>query len=325
MLKKNIAMVLAVSSLTVAASLPAAGQLGPSSKPITIIVPYPPGASTDTLMRTIAQKVTERTGQRFVIDNRGGGSGTPAAMAVKHAEPDGFTLFQANLSHVITHAMTADLPYDLSKDFTAITTMWRMPYLLVVARQGPVKTVDDLVKVAKSKSGGVSYASPGVATGPQLLPELIRIKGGGNWVHVPYRGAAPALVDLIAQRVDMMYVTYASIGPFVQEGKLRVIASATPTRVSIPANVPTMAESGYPEAELDAWFGLVGPKNMPAAVVQQIRNEFVAAINDPAFLKQMDEIGVEITTNTPAEFSKLIAADTERLRKLAAAANLAAK
>jgi tripartite-type tricarboxylate transporter receptor subunit TctC len=284
-----------------------------SSRAITIVIPFTPGAGSDTLQRIVARKVTENTGQTIVVESRPGGGGAVGASAVKVAPPDGHMLFQATAgSHAANVALYSTLPYDPIKDFRPITLMWSFPQLLSVPVDSPAKSVADLVEFARTKPGGLSFASQGTGSGGHLLGEMLKTRTGTNMVHVPYRGAGPAALDLAAGRVDFFFISYSSVLPFLQAGKVRALAVTSPRRLPVTPDVPTMAEAGFGGIELDAWFGLVAP----AATA------FVQAVHDPGVTKQIADQGAEPVTNTPAEFSAFIASEIERIGKVVRSAGI---
>jgi tripartite-type tricarboxylate transporter receptor subunit TctC len=216
-----------------------------SSRPITVVIPFTPGASSDTLQRIVGKKVTENTGQTLVVESRPGGGGAIGAAVVKQAPPDEHTLFQANAAtHAANASLYATLPYDPIKDFRPITLMWSFPQLLAVPLDSPAKSVSDLFALAKSKPGGLSFASQGAGTSGHLLGEMLKTRTAANMVHVPYRGAAPAGVDLAAGRVDFFFVSYSSLLPFLQAGKVRVIAVTSPQRLPALPDAPHDVGSG---------------------------------------------------------------------------------
>ena len=195
--------------------------------------------------------------------------------------------------------------------------MWGFPQLLAVPADSPAKSVADLVALAKSKPGGLSFASQGTGAGGHLLGEMLKQRTGTPMVHVPYRGAGPAAVDLAAGRVDFFFVAYASVVSFLQAGKVRVLAVTSPKRLPAQPNVPTMAEAGFPGIQLDAWFGLVAPAGTPDAVIGKLHGAFSQAVRDPDIVKTMIDQGAEATpSNTPAEFAAFIASETERFGKI---------
>ncbi|MGZ5811384.1 MAG: Bug family tripartite tricarboxylate transporter substrate binding protein [Xanthobacteraceae bacterium] len=287
------------------------------SRPITVVVPFPPGGSADPLMRVIGQKLSESLKQSIVIDNKGGGGGNIAAKVVKQSAPDGYTLFMANMStHAVNVALYSDLGFDPIKDFAPITLLMSFPSILVVPADSPAKTVADLAALAKTKPGGLSYASQGVGSGGHLLGEMFRAKLGVPMVHVPYRGAAPAVQDLIGGRVDLLFASYISAGPSVEAGKLRILGLTSTKRAAALPNVPTMAEAGYPGVELDLWYGIMAPAGTPAPVVKLLHDEFVKAANSPEVQKLVVPQAAEVVTSMPEEFAALVAADITRLGKV---------
>jgi tripartite-type tricarboxylate transporter receptor subunit TctC len=287
------------------------------SRPITVIVPFPPGGSADPVMRLIGQKMTESIKQSIVIDNKGGGGGNTAAKTAKQAAPDGYTLFMANMStHAINSSLYDNLGFDPVKDFEPITLLLSFPSILVVPADSPAKTVADLAALAKSKPGGISYASQGVGSGGHPLGEMFRAKVGVPMVHVPYRGAGPAVQDLIGGRVDLLFASYISAGPGVEAGKLRILGLTSPKRSPVLPNVPTMAETGFPGVELDLWYGMMAPAGTPAPIIKFLHDELVKAAQSPEVLKMVQPQAADVITSTPQEFAALIAADTARLGKV---------
>jgi tripartite-type tricarboxylate transporter receptor subunit TctC len=310
-----LAAILAMNSI---AANDASAELLPS-RPITIIIPFTPGASADTLQRIVGKKVTENTGQILVMESRAGGGGAIGAAVVKQALPDGHTLFQANAgTHAANQALYATLPYDPIKDFRPITLMWSFPQLLAVPLDSPAKSVSELVALAKSKPGGLSFASQGTGSGGHLLGEMLKARTGANMVHIPYRGAGPAALDLAAGRVDFFFVSYSSALSFLQAGKVRVLAVTSPKRLPALPDAPTMREVGFAGIELDAWFGLVAPAGTPDPVIGKLNAAFVQAVRDPEVIKQMIDQGAEPAANatTPDEFATFIASETERFGQI---------
>lgn len=312
------AMVLGIAAAAaISAGSPIAQAQGFPSKAITINIPYTPGATADTTMRLITQKVSESLGQAIRIDNRPGGGGVIGAMAAKQAAPDGYTLLQANISsHAANRSLMATLPYDPIKDFKPITLLWTFPSFLVVSGSTPARSVAELVALARSRAGGLSYVSTGIGTGGHLLGEMFRTGAGISMVHIPYKGAAPAMVDLVAGRADFFFVSYASVSGYVAEGKLRAIAVATPSRLPRFPDVPTLAESGYPNVEYLTWFGLVAPAGTPDPIIMKLNEEFARAARSPELVKRLADEGLDVAPNSPAEFAEIIARDIERLRKI---------
>ena len=286
------------------------------SRPITILVPFPPGGSSDVMTRAVAQRVADNLKASIVIDNRGGGGGVVAAIATKQAAPDGYTLFLANNGLFgITPALLADLRFDPIKDFEPITPIVQFPSVLIVSSTSPAKTAKELVELAKSKPGGLSFASQGVGSGGHILGEMFKLKTGAPLVHVPYRGAGPAVTDLAGGNVDLLFGSYVSASGLVETGKLRLLGFTAAKRSPAIPDVPTMAEAGYPGTELEIWHGIVAPAGTPAAIVRKLNEEFVKAAQSPDILRMVQTQAAEISTSSPEEFAKLIASDYDRLGK----------
>ncbi len=314
---RTICFAVVAASFALLGSITAPAQDAFPSRPITVVVPFPPGGSADPLMRLIGQKMSASIKQSIVIDNKGGGGGNIAAKAVKQAAPDGYTLFMANMStHAVNPSLYADLGFDPIKDFQPITLLLSFPSILVVPAASPATTMAELATLAKTKPGGLSYASQGVGSGGHLLGEMLRTKVGVPMVHVPYRGAAPAVQDLIGGRVDFLFASYLSAGPSVEAGSLRILALTSQKRSATLPNVPTMAEAGFPGIELDVWYGIMAPAGTPAPIVKFLHDEFVKAARSAEVQKMVQPQAAEIVTSTPDEFSALISADIVRLGKV---------
>ena len=287
------------------------------SRPITIVVPFPPGGSSDVVTRLVAQKFADNLKANVVIQNSGGGGGVPAALAFKQATPDGYTLFLANNGlFAIMPAMTADIRFDPVKDFQPVTPLFAFPSVLVVPAGSPARNARDLVALAKSKPTGLNYASQGVGSGGHILGEMLRLNSGAPLVHVPYRGAGPAVVDLAAGNVDLLFSSYVSAIGQVQAGKLRVLCWTSTKRSPALPDVPTMAEAGYPGTELEVWQGIVAPLGTPPAIVRKLNEEFIKAAHAPDVVRKVAEQAVEMYTTTPEAMTKLIASDVDRLGKV---------
>ncbi len=304
-------------SLVVAPAMAVAQTDSFPSRPITIVVPFPPGGSSDVVTRLVAQKFADNLKANVVIQNSGGGGGVPAALAFKQATPDGYTLFLANNGlFAIMPAMTADIRFDPVKDFQPVTPLFAFPSVLVVPAGSPARNAKDLVALAKSKPTGLNYASQGVGSGGHILGEMLRLNSGAPLVHVPYRGAGPAVVDLAAGNVDLLFSSYVSAIGQVQAGKLRVLGWTSTKRSPALPDVPTMAEAGYPGTELEVWQGIVAPLGTPPAIVRKLNEEFIKAAHAPDVVRKVAEQAVEMYTTTPEAMTKLIASDVDRLGKV---------
>jgi tripartite-type tricarboxylate transporter receptor subunit TctC len=287
------------------------------ARPITLLVPFPPGGSADVVIRPVAAKVADALKQPIVIDNRSGGGGNIAAQATKQAAPDGYTLFLTNMGVMsINPILSPELNLDPVKDFQPITPIISFPHILVVPADSPAKTVADLAALAKSKAGGLSFGSQGVGSGGQILGEMFKARMSVPMVHVPYRGAAPAATDIMAGRLDFLFTSYISIGEQAKAGKLRIIAIGGPKRIDAVPDVPTMAEAGFPGLDLEMWHGMVAPAGTPAPIVTRLNAEFIKATRDPEILRIVVPQATDVFVGSPDEFGKRIASDTQRLGQI---------
>jgi tripartite-type tricarboxylate transporter receptor subunit TctC len=287
------------------------------SRPITLIVPFPPGGSADVVIRPVAQKVADALKQTIVIDNRSGGGGNIAAQVTKAAAPDGYTLFLTNMGVMsVNPILSPELKIDPVKDFQPITPIISFPHILVVPPDSPVKTAADLAVLARTKPGGLSFGSQGVGSGGQILGEMFRARLGTPMTHVPYRGAAPAATDIMAGRLDFLFTSYISIGEAAKAGKLHIVAIGGPRRIDAAPNIPTMAEAGFPGLDLEMWHGMVAPAGTSAAIVTRLHDEFIRATKAPEIVRIIEPQATDVFVATPEDFGKRIASDTERLGKV---------
>lgn len=299
--------------------LPSAAQ--PSrpfpGKAITIVVPFPPGGSSDKAVRMIGQKLSSNIGQPVVIDNKPGGGGFIGAMAVKQAAPDGYTLFMGHAAtHAINVALYDSLPYDPVKDFAPITTFMTFPSILVVPSALPAKSVPELIALARSKPGGLSYSSQGMGTPGHLLGAMMQTKTNAPLVHIPMKGAAAAVTEVVAGRVDFLFSSYITAGAFVRDGRLRMLAIASARRAPALPDLPTMAESGLPGVDDDYWFGFFAPAHTPEDVIRRLHLELTKAARTPEMKEFLESQAAGVITNTPEEFRTLIRNDIVRWRKI---------
>jgi tripartite-type tricarboxylate transporter receptor subunit TctC len=313
------------ASIAVCWALMAVLQAGPAaaqgdgypSRPITLLVPFPPGGSADVVIRPVAAKVADSLKGTIVIDNRSGGGGNIAAQATKSAAPDGYTLFLTNMGVMsVNPVLSPELNLDPVRDFQPITPVIIFPHILVVPADSPVKTAADLAAHAKSKPGGLSFGSQGVGSGGQILGEMFKARVGMPMVHVPYRGAAPAATDIVAGRLDFLFTSYISIGEMAKAGKLRIVAIGGKKRIGAEPNVPTMAEAGFPGLDLDMWHGLVAPAGTPAPIVKRLHDGFAKAARDPDITRIVAPQATDVLITSPEDFSMMIASDTARLSKV---------
>jgi tripartite-type tricarboxylate transporter receptor subunit TctC len=283
------------------------------NRPIKVIIPFPPGGPTDVLGRIVAQKLSERLGQSFVIDNKPGASGMIGAEMVAKAPPDGYTLLVNASLHVINPSLYEKTRYDAIADFTPLSNLADVPLVLVVNPKTPVQTVKELIAWVKSSNTPVNFASSGNATAPHLAGEAFKVATGiENMQHVPYKGSAPALTDLLSGQVQMMFDSLPSSQPFIKSGALKVIAVTTQKRSSALPNVPTVGESGIPSFNFSTWYGIWAPKSMPHAIVQKLSNEIAQITRIPEVRERFLALGAEPVGNTSDEFAVFTKAELNK-------------
>ncbi len=294
-------------------------------KPLRLIVPYPPGGTTDFVAREVANKMGEGLGSQILVDNRpGAGTFIGLTLGAK-SPPDGHTItFGTSAGLAVNPALGVKMPFDPLRDFVPIGLMVYVPFLLVVHPALPVRSVKDLIALAKANPGKLNFASPGVGTPNHLGIELLNILGGVKFVHVPYKGGAPAVTDLVAGQVQVLISGTPQVSSFVKAGRLRVIAVATPKRTRVAPEFPPIAET-FPGFDCNTWYGLLVPAGTPAAIVAKLNTELNRALTDPGMIQRLLDQGVEATPGTPAAFHKLIVAETERWTKVIKSAGITAE
>jgi tripartite-type tricarboxylate transporter receptor subunit TctC len=280
-------------------------------RPVKIVVPYPAGGSNDIIARIVAQKLSERFGQNFLVENRGGAGGNVGAEAVAAGEPDGYTLLlTAPPPLTINAALYKSLPFDPSAAFAPVALIASVPIVLAVHPSLGVRDVKDLIALAKAKPGMINFGSSGIGTTNHLAGELLKSKAGIDIVHVPYKGAAPAMNDLIAGHIPMMFDNIPAVLPQVQAKAINAIAVAGAARTSALPDVPTVAEQGVDGFEASAWFGLVAPAKTPAPVLAKLQTEVTAILQMPDVQKRFVELGAEPGTVSGEAFGKFLAEET---------------
>lgn len=304
--------------LALAAAAALSVHAGPwPEKAVTVIVPFPPGGATDTVARTLAQKMAEKLGQPFVVENRPGATGTIGATAVKRAPADGYTLMVASLAtYVITPHLLKSTPYDAEKDFDYISVPVQAPNVLVASPRQTARTVAEVVAALKAQPDRVSFASSGNGASDHLSAELFWQQTGTSGAHIPYKGGAPAINDLLGGQVDFSFQNVNAVLPHIRAGKLRAIAVTGDKRSPVLPDVPTLAEAGVKGAELYSWQGLAAPKGLPADVKSRLGQAATDAIRDPAVAKRLTDQGLEIVGSTPAEFTAFQAHENARWKAL---------
>ena len=293
----------------------AQGQDYPS-KPVRIVVPFPPGGSTDILSRAVGQKLAEEWKQQVLVDNRPGAGANIGAEHVVKSPPDGYTLFMASTIHSINPSLYPKLAYHPVKDFTPITLVAETPQVLVVHPSVPVSDLKDLIALLKSRPGQLNYASAGNGSLPHLAAELFKSMTGTELVHVPYKGAPPAMTDLLAGHVAVSFATAPSAVPHVRTGKLKALGVSTPRRIPALPDVPTISEAGVSGFEASSFFGLVGPAGLPPEIVTKLNASVVRIVKEPAMSKYLSDQGAEPVTSTPADYAELIRNEVAKWAKV---------
>ena len=302
-----------IAGLAVAAGRAAFSQDSYPHKPIRLVVPYPPGGFTDILGRLIAEKLQTGLGQSVIVDNKGGGGSSIGSAYVARAPADGYTLLLVAPDLAINESlMPARLSYDARKDFDPIMQAAWSPMVLVSRPSLPVKNMGDLIALAKAEPGGINVASGGNGTGAHLALELLKSRANIDLVHVPYKGNGPATADLLGGQVDAMFLQYAVAKPYIDSGKLRVLATPSGKRIAAMPNVPTVAESGLTGFDVQPWFGIVAPANAPPAIVERLNTELVKVMQSPEVEDKLAGLGAIPTVSTPQAFGQFIASEVTR-------------
>jgi tripartite-type tricarboxylate transporter receptor subunit TctC len=293
------------------------------NKPIKLIVPFPPGGPNDIIARVVGQRMSELIKQPVVIENRGGQGGVLGTDAVAKAAPDGYTIGIVSASSLVINPTMEKVPYDVARDFAPVTLVTTVPEMLVVASNVAAKDMGDLVALAKGQPGKLNFASAGVGGLPHLAGELFKLTAGIDIVHVPYRGAAPAINDLLGQQVQMAFLDLPVILPHIKAGTLRPIALGAPKRAPTSPEVPTTAEVGMPDLLIENWYGMIAPGGTPANIVNLINRAANEAMSDPQVAQKLADQGLTVAGNTPEQFHDYIGAESQKWAKVIKAAGLA--
>jgi len=311
--RRRALLLLASFCLAVAGSLHAAEW---PDRPVRILVGYPAGGANDQVARVVAARLTDSLKQNFIVENRTGAAGTIAAEAAARAAPDGYTLYMISSAQLIAPAVRKSVPYDPVKDFRAIALCAIGPYFLVVHKDVPAKNLAEFVALAKSRPKALNYASSGVGAGPHLTSSLFWTQAGIELNHVPYRGDADAIVDLIAGRVQAGFISTNATNPHIVAGALRALAVSGTERSALQPNVPTVAESGYPGFDMGAWWGLVGQAKVPDDVVRKAAAAVMTILDSPEFAAAVAPQGVTPGKLGPEAFARRIVEDTSKFAEV---------
>ena len=293
-----------------------AGAQSYPSKPVRYLVPMSPGSGADTIGRIVAAGMAQAWGQQVILDNRTGAAGNLGAEVAARSPADGYTIFQASSTHAANATLYRKLPYDLTRDFVAVTQLASSPSLLVVHPSLPVKSVTEFVKLTRARTGELNYASTGAGSATFLAAELFKNMAGVNIVHVPYRGGGEAVTAIIAGEVSVYFAPMAAILPYVRQGRVRMLAATTLKRLDAFAQLPTLSESGYAGYQAGNWYGLLAPAKTGLEIVTAIRNAAVSAMNEPATRRRLVDLGYIIAGDQPEEFAAFIKSEIATLGKI---------
>ncbi|WPB58360.1 tripartite tricarboxylate transporter substrate binding protein [Xylophilus sp. GOD-11R] len=324
-------------ALALAAGVALAGLLAPMAalaqpgaaayptKPVRLVVGYAAGGATDVIARLIAIKLSEQMGQQFVVDNRAGANSNVGADIVAHSPPDGATLYLFTIANTINATLYDKLNFDAQKDFEPVGLIARVPNILVVNPKLPIKSVAEYLKFAADSPNGITFASSGSGSSIHLSGEMFKMVSKANMLHVPYKGSAPAVTDLLGGQVQSMFDNTPSSMPHVQAGRLRAIAITSAKRSPLLPDVPTIAESGYPGFDVQSWFAIAAPTGTPRAIVERLNTELNKALALPDVKKRLDELAATPDPGTPEQLRTFIAAETRRWNEVVKASGAKAE
>ncbi|MGJ5095801.1 Bug family tripartite tricarboxylate transporter substrate binding protein [Bradyrhizobium oligotrophicum] len=308
-------LMLASLGLAIVGAIPGTARAEYPDRPIKVVVPFSPGGGTDLIARTLAKPMAEKLGQSIVVENRAGAGTIIGSDVVARSQPDGYTLLIATLAHSVNPSLHAKLPYDTDKAFAPVTLIGTYQNILVVKPDSPLKTVEDVIKAAKANPGKYTYASQGIGTSAHLAGELLNNLAHIELTHIPYKGAGPALTDVLGGQVDMMFASSAAVSGFIASKSLRPIAvTGAKGQTQVPG-VPSVEET-VPGYVFDSWYGLYVPAKTPKPVIDKLLEAVKFAAQDPDFLKRAQDEGLLLRVGTPDELDAYVQADTERWRKV---------
>jgi len=305
-----------LAAILLAFSLPMSAQIVRAddypSRPVTLIVPYPAGGGADAIARLVSGRLSETWGQQVVIENRGGAGGNIASDAVARSAPDGYTLYLAGEFQATNLYAYPKLSYDPVADFLPVSLVVQYPVAFVVPNSSPARTIGEFVAHANANKGKITFASPGYGTGPHLAGEMFKRAAGIELTHVPYRGVAPALQDLVPGRVDSLVNNIAGIMPLMQQGQLRALAVTTAKRAPAAPDVPTLAESGLPGFDVSGWYAFFVPAKTPADIIAKMHADTAAALADPAVKGRLEQLGLFVVGSTPDQLGRFLKTEMDK-------------
>ncbi len=317
---RQAGMGLVLAALALAPSL-APAQAYPQ-RAVKMVVPFPPGGLNDVVARALAQKLQDAWGQGVVVENRAGGSTVIGSELVARAAPDGYTLLVTSAAHAINKGFFRKLPYDTVTSFTPVMLIATSPFILVVKNELPARTVAEFIALAKARPGALTYSSTGTGGSSHLMGEMLAHQAGINILHVPYKGMAPALTDLISGQVDFTFGSYSSVGPYLKGGRMRAVAVSSAKRIGVMPALPAIAEAGFPDYDANPWWGLVGPAGMPPAIVNRIHTDAVRSLRAQDVAERFRDAGVEVVASTPAEYAAHLDRDVARWEQVMRSAGM---
>jgi len=302
-------------------AIPCAAQTYPSG-PLRIVSPYPPGGGTDILSRTIGQKLNERLGQPVVVDNRAGANGTLGAALVAKAPPDGQTMLIVPAGYAANPALYKSLPYDQARDLAPVSHLASGPLVLVVHPALPVRSVKDLIALAKSRPGEINVGSAGNGSLPHLCAELFNAEGKVKLTHIPYKGSGTAIVDVMSGRVPVYFMNVLQSLPLIKSGKLRALGVTSPQRTAIAPQLPAIAEAGLPGFDMTNWYGMLVPAATPRDVIDKLQQETARVLNLPELKERLAGEGMTVVASTPEQFAAFLARETAKYNRIIQAAGI---
>ena len=318
-------IIISALSLTAHAQSASVGSVYPA-KPIRMIVPFPPGGGNDILARTVGQRLSEVVNQQIIVDNRGGAGGALGAQIAVSAAPDGYTLFLGSVGNLAQNPVLQEKPaYDPVRDFAPVTLLATSVFALCVNNAVSAKSVQELIALAKAKPGALNFASAGSGTGSHLAAELFKSIAGVDIVHVPYKGGSPAMTDVIAGQVQLMFNGIPSSMPHLRSGRVRGLAVTTATRVPAAPELPTIAEAGFPGAESTSWTGILVPAGTPGPVIAKLQGAFAKALQFPDVVARLSMDGAAPVGNSAAEFGAYIKSELTKWSKVVKASGASAQ
>jgi len=310
----GVAAALRLACLAAAAATFASGAIAQSypAKSVRLVVPYAPGGAVDIIARATAQELAKRLGQQIIVDNRTGAGGNIASDTVAKALPDGYTLLMASPANTINSSLYTNMPYDPLRDLVAIALIGSVPSVMVANPSLPVQDIRQLIALAKAKPGALTYGSGGSGTTEHLAGEMFKSFAGIDLLHVPYKGGAQVMIDLMGGQVALMFSNQLGVLPHIKAGKLKALGVASAERSAALPDVPTFAEAGFPDFKVSVWWGVMGPAGMPKEIVNQLNREIVAGLSSPEMKGRLQAMSAQPIGGTPEQFAAFFAAETKR-------------